>query len=136
MPAWRGCWPTTLLPTEPMSLLPASPGVKYFTDRATLSKDLGQELWMLIVIFAGFRLLRLKIMNLAINFKAVAGPVSYEQQASATTLRAMLDSLSRRVQELKATYSDQYTGAFYYMDGVLQSEYALLSGLNYESVIL
>lgn len=111
------------------------PAGRYFTD-TQMTGDLSRDLWMMIVVFAGFRILRLKILNLAINFKAVAGPTSYEQQASATTLRAMLDSLAKRIMELKSLYSDQYGGAFFYMDGVLQSEYAHLNQLAYETIVL
>lgn len=101
---------------------------RFITDMKTKTADLGRDWWMLIVVFAGFRLLRSRIMNLAVNFKAVAGPVEYEQQASATVLRALLDSLQRRVDELKALYSEELSsGGFAYFDGVLQREYSELS---------
>ena len=58
--------------------------------------DLPDEYKMLVVILAGVRMIRLKILNLAINFSAKAGPVAYEQQASATTLRAVLKTGRRR----------------------------------------
>lgn len=105
-------------------------GTKYFADHSTLSEDLEQQFWMLIVIFAGFRLLRLKIMQLAVNFSAKAGPVEYEQQASATVLRALLDNLQRRINELKGQYSDDFSqSVFILMDGVAQAEYASLNAL-------
>lgn len=109
---------------------PGDTGSKYFTDQSTLSKDLDEKFWMMITLFAGFRLLRLKIMQLAVNFKAEAGPVSYEQQASATVLRALLESLERRIAELKALYSDLIpANVFVVMDGLAQSEYATLNSL-------
>lgn len=109
---------------------PGTTGSKYFTDQASLSEDLDQKFWMMITIFAGFRLLRLKIMQLAVNFTAEAGPVSYEQQASATVLRALLDSLERRIAELKVSYSDLIpSNVFVVMDGLAQSEYATLNAL-------
>ena len=111
-------------------------GTKYFTDTSTKAKSLEEMYWMLIVIFAGFRLLRLKVMNLAVNFKAEAGPVSYEQQASATVLRALLDSLHERLQELKVQYSEDFNASvFILMDGVAQSEYALLAGLADQQIV-
>lgn len=110
-------------------------GAKYFTDQATKAEDLDTMYWMMIVMFAGFRLLRLKIMNLAVNFKAVAGPVSYEQQASATVLRALLDSLSRRIQELKSQYSDSFNASVFIMwDGIAQDQYATLNHLQEQSI--
>lgn len=102
---------------------------RHITDVSTKVKDLDRELQMLIVLFAGLRIVRLKIVNLAVNFKAKAGPVEYEQQASATTLRAVLDSLSRRVGELKLMYSENYQGAFNLFDGELQRDYAVLNDL-------
>ncbi len=110
-------------------------GKNYFTDISSKSKDLDQQYWMMIIIFAGFRLLRLRIMELAVNFTAEAGPVSYEQQASATVLRALLDSLQARVNELKSVYSDQYNSVFMLMDGVAQREYASLNYLADQQVI-
>ena len=93
----------------------------YITDLSTSTADLPEQYQMMVIIFAGARMIRNKILNLAINFTAQAGPVQYEQQASATTLRAVLASLERRLDELKVMYSDSFTpGAFAYMDGTLQ----------------
>jgi hypothetical protein len=117
-------------------VVPAEPtGDNYITDISTKSKDLDQQFWMMVVIFAGFRLLRLKVMELAVNFKAEAGPVSFEQQASATVLRALLDNLQRRIDELKMIYSDQYGSAFYLMDGMAQAEYSYLNLLSEQQII-
>lgn len=110
-------------------------GKNYFTDTATLTDDFPKEYWMLVTIFGGFRLLRLRIMELAVNFNAVAGPAEYEQQASATVLRALLDNLQGRIQELKQQYSEDFAGAFFLMDGIAQSEYALLNNLQDEQFI-
>lgn len=100
---------------------PLPPGSDYITDQSTKEADLPQELQMLIVILAAARLLRNKILTLAINFKGTAGPVEYEQQASATTLRAILGTLQKRLDELKLMYTDEFSpGAMVYFDGVLQ----------------
>jgi hypothetical protein len=100
---------------------PQTTGTSYITDQSTKTDDLPEQFQYMIVIFAGARLLRNKILTLAVNYKATAGPVDYEQQASATTLRAILASLERRVKELKVMYSDEFSpGAIAYMDGVLQ----------------
>ncbi len=90
--------------------------------------DLPQELQILVVLMAAMRLLRAKIMNLAVNFRTRGGPVEYEQQASATVLRTLLAALESRVAQVKELYSDQIgAGAFVYFDGELQREAALLS---------
>ena len=109
---------------------PGVTGKLYFTDDSTKAEDLEKKFWMMVVIVAGFRLLRLKIMDLAVNFTAEAGPVSFEQQASATVLRALLANLQGRVQELKGQYSDEFgADVFILMDGLAQSEYATLQSL-------
>lgn len=108
-------------------VVPAETSGRFIVDSASKSKSLPKEHQMMVVVFAGLRIVRLKVVNLAVNFSAKAGPVEYEQQASATTLRAVLDSLSKRVQELKAQYSESFTGAFALFDGELQREYALLN---------
>jgi hypothetical protein len=73
---------------------------------------------------------------LAVNFSAKAGPVEYEQQASATVLRALLDNLQGRIQELKGQYSDEFGATvFILMDGIAQSEYAALNSLADAQVV-
>jgi hypothetical protein len=93
-------------------------------DNIQAASDAGglpEQYQMLVIILAGVRMVRLKVLNLAINFKAEAGPVSFEQQASATTLRAVLKSLEERLAQLKLVYSDSLSpGAMYYFDGTLQ----------------
>ena len=89
--------------------------------------DLAEWLQMLVVIVAGLRILRMKMLNLAVNFKAVGGPAEYEQQASATTLRAVLAILQARYDELKSLYSTEFpSGAFVYFDAELQRESSLI----------
>lgn len=98
--------------------------------------DLDMQFQQMVVLIASLKLIRLKILNLAINFKAKAGPVEYEQQASATTLRAILASMERQVAELKVLYSDLIGGgAFSYFDGELQRDQALLTGLGSLTVL-
>jgi len=112
-------------------------GKNYFTDLGKTNGGFPEEFQMMVVLFAGFRMVRMKILSLSVNFKAVAGPVEYEQQASATTLRAVLDSLSGRLQELKGQYSEDFLqSAFILMDGVAQAEYAWLNGLAGDQIVV
>lgn len=116
---------------------PETTGAYYFTDIDASGGDFPEQYQMMVVIFAGFRLVRMKILQLAVNFKAVAGPAEYEQQASATTLRAVLKSLSDRIQELKGQYSEDFNQtAFILMDGQMQAEYSLLNNLAEFQVVL
>lgn len=112
------------------SLVTPDPSSDYITDIGTKLLDLPEEFQMMVTLFAGTRMIRMKILNLAVNFTAKAGPVEYEQQASATTMRAVLASLERRLIELKVMYSESFTpGAFAYMDGTLQRASAEVDGL-------
>lgn len=101
----------------------------YFITDANETEDLPEQFQMMVVIFAGARMIRLKILNLAVNFTAEAGSLSYEQQASATTLRAVLATLQKDLAELKTMYSDSFSpGAMAYMDGTLQRAASLAYG--------
>lgn len=92
--------------------------------------DLPTQYQMMVIIVAGMRLIRLKALNLAVNFSASAGPVEYEQQTSATVLRAILDALESRLKVLQASYSDLFSGHMDYFDGELQRERAIVDGLS------
>jgi len=108
-------------------VVPPETAGRWIVDQASHAEDLPFEYQMMVVIFAGVRLIRNKILNLAINFRAKAGAVEFEQQASATTLRAVLAVLQQRLAELKGQYSDSLPpGAFNYMDAVLQREVSLI----------
>lgn len=104
-------------------------------ERISDSADLPTEWHVLVVMFAALKLIRLKALNLATNFKAVAGPVEYEQQVSATVLRAILEALERRVVELKSAHSELYGSALYYFDAVLQRESSMVQDLPALTVI-
>ena len=98
--------------------------------------DFAETDQMFLAIIGGFRLIQRRSFDLATNFKAEAGPVSYDRQVSATALRSILASLERRLNEYRELYSNLYPAtAFYYMDGVAQSSYAVLTGLAKETVI-
>ena len=91
---------------------------------------------MLVVIDAGLRLIRLKALDLAQSLTAKAGPVEYQRQISATVLRAILDSLEQRLNELKVGYSDLIpAGGFQYFDGVLQREASFLNNMPMMTVL-
>lgn len=128
-----GFWETRLLGMLESYTL--TDGTEFATPTGAVIKaaandgDLPSEYQMLVVIVAGMKLIRLKALNLAVNFTAEAGPVSYEQQTSATVLRAILDSLESRLNQLKATHSGLFTGHVDYFDGALQRERAMIDGL-------
>ena len=57
------------------------------------STDLDRRFVALIVLYAGIRVLRNRILNMNTGFRAKAGPVEFEQQNSATMLAEMLKQL-------------------------------------------
>lgn len=61
-----------------------------------LGSDITQAEVALIVLYAGIRILRNQILNTNTSFRAKAGPVEFEQQASATMLAEMLKQLRDR----------------------------------------
>lgn len=100
---------------------PAGPIFKVTSDGG----DLEPQYRVMIVMIAALKLLRLKLLSLAVNIRAQAGPVEYEQQASATVLRAILEALERRIAEIKGLYGTLGDGAFYYFDAELQRDFSL-----------
>ena len=114
----------------------ATPVTGGVIKKAADDDDLPEEYQQLVVIVAALRMLRMKILNLAINFKADGGPVSYEQQASATTLRAILATLQDRLNTLQELYSETLQGgAFQYFDSVLQRDASMMSNALEYTVI-
>lgn len=129
-----GFWEARLLGM--LSTYTLTDGTEFATPTGDVIKkiaddgDLEPQYQVLVAIVAAMKMLRLKTLSLAVNLRAHAGPVEYEQQASATVLRAILESLSRRLNEIKTAYSSIIpAGALYYFDGELQRDRAILDGL-------
>lgn len=59
--------------------------------------DLPREQQQLIVLYAGFRVVLTAFQNINSMFRAKAGPVEYETQKSAQTLKGLLDALRARM---------------------------------------
>lgn len=57
------------------------------------SEELPLQYTAMVVLYAGIRILRVQILNTRTGFRAKAGPVEFEQQASATMLAEMLKQL-------------------------------------------
>jgi hypothetical protein len=55
--------------------------------------DLDQRWMALVILYAGVKILRNRILNMSTTFRAKAGPVEFEQQNSATMLAEMLKQL-------------------------------------------
>lgn len=72
--------------------------------------DLDRRFVALVVLYAGIRILRNRILNMNTGFRAKAGPVEFEQQNSATMLAEMLKQLratkERIIEELEEQAND------------------------------
>ena len=58
------------------------------------SPDMPRSMVALLVLYAGMRILRNRILNTTTSLRAKAGPVEFEQQNSATMLAEMLRQLA------------------------------------------
>lgn len=72
--------------------------------------DLGRAEQQLIVLFAAYSVALRAFQNVNSSFKAVAGPVEYEVQKSATTLKAVLDALKERLKAIVEVVNNSSAG--------------------------
>lgn len=99
--------------------------IQGFSDGSSLPEQYQQ----LISIVAAMRIIRMKILNLAVNMRAKAGTVEFEQAASATTLRAVFQSMQERLRMLLDMHSAELgTTAVMYFDSLLQREASMAYG--------
>lgn len=91
--------------------------VGYVEDEGAVSHesggaDLDRRYVALIVLYAGIKVLRNRILSMNTGFRAKAGPVEFEQQNSATMLAEMLkqlrstkDRILDELDNVEATYT-------------------------------
>lgn len=76
----------------------------------TGAADLDRRWMALVLLYAGVKVLRNRILNMSVAFRAKAGPVEFEQENSATMLAEMLRQLKaakdRIIEDLDNTPSD------------------------------
>lgn len=77
-------------------------------------EDMPRQYIALVILYAGIRVLRNKILNTNTGFRAKAGPVEFEQQNSANLLSEMLKQLKatkdRIIDSLEAQQMGQLQG--------------------------
>jgi len=71
--------------------------------------DLPRESVSLVVLYAGIKVLRNRIISMNSAFKAKAGPVEYEAQNSATVLAEMLRQLKATKESIKDALESEGT---------------------------
>jgi hypothetical protein len=93
------------------------------------STDLPREQQQLIVLYAGFRVALTAFQNINSQFRAKAGPVEYEVQKSANTLKALLDALRERIKQAVADGTGSSAGSLaLVLDGLAERSCAISDG--------
>ena len=98
------------------------------TPIATGGDDLSKEMQQLVIMYAGIRIVRNKLLNAQSVFKAKAGPVEYQTEQAATVLKGVLDELVRRRNIILTRLSDVGGSPTYYIDAVLGRSESLRYG--------
>lgn len=81
--------------------------------------ELGREWQQLLVLFAGIRSIRMKLMNTNTSFRAQAGPVEFETANSANLLNEILRELQKQVDRLYDSLGDLGDSSTYYINGMI-----------------
>lgn len=91
--------------------------------------DLDGRGMALLVLYAGIRVLRNRIVNMSQGFKAKAGPVEYEQNMAATVLAEMLKQLRATKDRILEALDDDAETAVLMID--TYSSRVFLDGAGY-----
>lgn len=92
-------------------------------------QDLTRDLQQLVVLWAGYKVVLTQFASLKTMFRAKAGPVEYETQQAATVLKALLDALKARIDEIIDNLSTWGAGTkVQVLDTVIERSYAQAVG--------
>lgn len=104
-------------------------GIVQAIDPVTTTVDFPREDQQLVVLFAGIRAVRLKLLNTNTLFRAQAGPVQFETQQAASVLTEILKELQQKVNILYANLSSILGRTqTYYINGVTARHDSLAFG--------
>lgn len=90
--------------------------------------DLTRDLQQLVVFYAGFRIVRNHLRSLKTQFRAAAGPVSFETQQSANVLKDLLLELKYKRDLILTRLSDLGQIPTAYIDALVARDNSLLYG--------
>lgn len=92
--------------------------------------DLGEELQQFVVLYAAYKVTLTNFTNLKASFKAQAGPLSFEQQQSATLLKGVLDAIKESIDSILDNLSTQGAAASVVavFDRVIDRTYGIACG--------
>lgn len=94
------------------------------------STDISRDLQQVVVLYAAMDTVLNEIRNLGVSTRAKAGPVEFESQRSATTLRDILKELQIRRNLLLQRLGDLGVTDTYYIDAVIARDEAYLDGIT------
>lgn len=98
------------------------------TPTTTGGPDMGRELQQLVVLYAAWRASLMALLNLKAEFKAVAGPVSFQTAQSAGVLREVATQIRKQLDAVVARLGDSgfvNTGSY---DLVMDRSYSIALG--------
>lgn len=93
------------------------------TDDET--EDITRDLIQLVIFYAGFRVIRNQLRDIATVFRAESGEQKYEKQQSATLLKALLDEMQDKRNILLTRLSDLGIVSTVYVDAVVERSTAI-----------
>lgn len=94
------------------------------------STDISRDLQQIVVIYGAMDTVLNEIRNLNTSLRAKAGPVEFETQKSANTLRDILKELQYRRSLLLDRLGDLGVTDTYYIDAVLERDAAYMDSLT------
>lgn len=92
--------------------------------------DIDREEVQIVVFYAAYNALYSRLMNLNTQFRAQAGPVTYEVQQSANMLRDVAAMLKERKALILSRLAGFGATNTYYIDSVIERTDSLLMGLT------
>lgn len=89
--------------------------------------DMSREMQQVIVFFSAYDTILLALRALNTQFKAVAGPVSFETQQSANLLKDIAEDLRERRNILLRRLSDMGSTSAYVIDSIIARQDSLMA---------
>ena len=96
-----------------------------------VTPTLPRQLQQAVVIYAGIRIIRNELRNLNTSFRAVAGPVEFEQQKSAGLLKGIYDDLNKRKALLLDIVAEYGSVDTEYLDAIAERYDSFAIGSTY-----
>lgn len=87
--------------------------------------DIGRDMIQLVVLYASFRIIRNALRGLRTQFRATAGPVTFEYQQSSNLLRELMKDIAMRRDMILTRLSDLGSVPSYVIDGIIARDQSI-----------